>query len=260
MTDKTSVISLLPERWHVLSGSWLKVIAMVAMLIDHVAMVILRYDSAFTEPLITMGHHPITWYYLLRSVGRLAFPIFCFLLVEGFLHTHDRWKYGRNLLVFAVISEIPFNLTHGGHLYGWSQNVFFTLFLGFLALCVVRRWEEDRQTLPNSSIYAEHNLRMALRLLALIVAGYLLRSDYGNCGISFILLLYVLRRNEILRAAIGCCFLGSRWIAGLAFIPIALYNGCRGFIQGSFGKYLFYLFYPIHLLALYFIKVALGIG
>jgi hypothetical protein len=260
MTDKTNDISLLPERWHVLSGSWLKVIAMVSMLMDHVAMVILRYDPVFTEPLITMGRHSITWYYLLRCVGRLAFPIFCFLLVEGFQHTHDRRKYGRNLLVFALISEIPFNLTHGGHLYGWSQNVFFTLFLGFLALSVVRRWEEDRLVLPQSTIYAEHNRRMILCLLALIVAGYLLRCDYGNCGISFILLLYVLRRNEILRAAIGSCFLGARWIAGLAFIPIAFYNGRRGFIQGSFGKYLFYLFYPLHLLALYFIKVALGIG
>ena len=260
MTDKTKDIVLLPERWHVLSGSWLKVIAMVSMLIDHVTSVILRYNPVFTEPLITLGHQSITWYFLLRSVGRLAFPIFCFLLVEGFLHTHNRWKYGRNLLVFAFISEIPFNLTHGGHLYGWSQNVFFTLFLGFLALCVIRRWEEDRRSLPQSTIYAEHNRRMALRLLALIVAGYLLRCDYYNCGISFIILLYVLRRNEILRAAIGCCFLGWRWIAGLAFIPIALYNGRRGFIQGSFGKYLFYLFYPVHLLALYFIKVALGIG
>ena len=260
MTDKTNDISLLPERWHVLSGSWLKVIAMVSMLMDHAAMVILRYDPVFTEPLITMGRHSITWYYLLRCVGRLAFPIFCFLLVEGFQHTHDRRKYGRNLLVFALISVIPFNLTHGGHLYGWSQNVFFTLYLGFLALCVVRRWEEDRLVLPQSTIFAEHNRRMILCLLVLIVAGYLLRCDYGNCGISFILLLYVLRRNEILRAAIGCCFLGARWIAGLAFIPIAFYNGRRGFIQGSFGKYLFYLFYPLHLLVLYSIKVALGIG
>ncbi len=260
MTDKSNDVFLLPERWHVLSGSWLKVIAMVLMLIDHVALVILRYVPAYTEPLMTIGHQTITWYFLLRSVGRLAFPLFCFLLVEGFLHTHDRRKYGRNLLVFALISEIPFNLTHGGHLYGWSQNVFFTLFLGFLALCVVRRWEEDSQAIPQSAIFAEHNRRMALRLLVLIVAGYLLRCDYGNCGISFILLLYVLRRNEILRAAIGCCFLGSRWIAGLAFIPMAFYNGRRGFIQGSFGKYLFYLFYPLHLLALYFIKVALGIG
>lgn len=261
MTDKSNVIFLLPERCHVLSGSWLKVFAMVSMLIDHAAIVILRYYPAFTEPLITMGRQSITWYYLLRCVGRLAFPIFCFLLVEGFLHTHDRKKYGRNLLVFALISEIPFNLTYGGHLFGWSQNVFFTLFLGFLALSVVRRWEKERLTvLPQSTIFAEHNRRMAILLLVLIVAGYLLRCDYGNCGICFILLLYVLRHNEIFRAAIGCCFLGTRWIAGLAFIPMAFYNGRRGFIQGPFGKYLFYLFYPLHLLALYFIKVALGIG
>jgi hypothetical protein len=249
MTDKTKDILLLPERWHVLSGSWLKIIAMASMLIDHVAAYILRYIPTFMEPLITIGHHSITWCYLLRSIGRLAFPIFCFLLVEGFLHTHDRWKYGRNLFVFALISEIPFNLTHGGHIYGWSQNVFFTLFLGFLALCVVRQWEEDKQ-----------NRRLALRILALIVAGILLRCDYGGYGISFILLLYVLRHNEIFRTAIGCCFLGSRWIAGLAFIPIAFYNGRRGFIQGPFGKYLFYAFYPLHLLVLYFIKVALGLG
>ena len=249
MTDKTKDILLLPERWHVLSGSWLKIIAMASMLIDHVASQLLRHNFTFTEPLITIGHHSITWYYLLRSVGRLAFPTFCFLLVEGFQHTHDRWKYGRNLFVFAFISEIPWNLTHGGHIYGWSQNVFFTLFLGFLALCVVRRWEEDRQ-----------NRRLALRILALIVAGILLRCDYGSCGISFILLLYVLRHNEIFRTTIGCCFLGGRWIAGLAFIPIAFYNGRRGFIQGPFGKYLFYAFYPLHLLALYFIKIAFGIG
>ena len=261
MTDKTNHIFLLPERWHVLSGSWLKIIAMASMFVDHLASQLLRYDSAFTEPLITLGHRYITWYFLLRCVGRLAFPIFSFLLVEGFQHTHDRWKYGRNLLVFALISEIPYNLTHGGHIYGWSQNVFFTLFFGFLALCAVSRWEEDRQSiLPQSKIYAKHNCRLALRLLALIAVSILLHFDYGTSGISFILLLYVLRHNEIFRAAIGCCFLGTRWIAGLAFIPIALYNGRRGFIQGAFSKYIFYLLYPIHLLALYFIKIALGLG
>lgn len=259
MTDKTNDIFLIPERLHVLSGSWLKVFAMVSMLIDHTAIVLLRHDPAFSEPFITMGRHSITWYFLLRCIGRLAFPIFCFLLVEGFLHTHDLRKYGRNLLVFALISEIPFNLTHGGHLYGWSQNVFFTLFLGFLALCAIRRWEEDRRVLPQRTIFAEPNRRLALCLFSLIIAGYLLHSDYYNCGISLIILLYALRHNEILRASIGFCFLGTRWIAGLAFIPMAFYNGRRGFIQGPFCKYLFYLFYPLHLLGLYFIKVALGV-
>lgn len=259
MTDKTNDIFLLPDRWHVLSGSWLKVFAMVSMLIDHVALV-LHQDLAFSESLITIGSYSITWYFLFRMVGRLAFPIFCFLLVEGFQHTHDLKKYGRNLLVFALISEIPFNLAHSGHLYGEGQNVFFTLFLGFLSLCAIRRWEEDRRDLPQSIVFAKHNRRLAFCLVSLIVAGYLLRSDYGNRGISLIIFLYVLRHNEILRTSIGFCFLGTRWtawIAGLAFIPMVFYNGRRGFIQGSFGKYLFYLFYPLHLLGLYFIKVAL---
>jgi len=260
MTDKMTDIMLLPERFHVLSGSWLKMIAMVSMLIDHVASIILRYYPAFTEPLMTVGHRSVTWYYLLRCVGRLAFPLFCFLLVEGFQHTHDRWKYGRNLFVFALISEIPFNLTHGGHLYGWSQNVFFTLFLGFLALCVIRRWEERPTVLSQTTVNTDYNRRLVLGLFALIALGILLRSDYGSSGVSFIILLYVLRRNEVFRAAIGCCFLGSRWIAGLAFIPMALYNGRRGFIQGSVGKYMFYVFYPLHLLVLYFIRVGLGVG
>ena len=204
--------------------------------------------EAFREPLFVVGRHVVNWYFLLRCVGRLAFPLFCFLMVEGFLHTHDRKKYGRNLLVFALLSEIPWNLTHGGHLYGSSQSVMFTLLLGYLALVVVERWERDLMTTE----------RMALSVFSLIAAGILLRADYGNCGVSFILLLYVLRRNHVLRAAVGCCFLGSRWIAGLAFIPIGMYNGRRGFIRGTFGKYLFYTFYPLHLLLLYLIKRWLG--
>lgn len=183
MTNKTNNILLLPERWHVLSGSWLKIIAMALMLIDHVASQILRYYPAFTEPLITLGNHHITWYYLLRCVGRLAFPIFCFLLVEGFQHTHDRWKYGRNLFVFALISEIPYNLTHGGHIYGWSQNVFFTLFLGFLALCVVRRWEDapikrNVMTCPLCPLTAY--------LLLLTAYGYEMKASRWRGLLSFI--------------------------------------------------------------------------
>ena len=235
---------LLPERWRVLSGSWLKVIAMVAMVIDHVAAYLLRYDHDFTVALFTVGSKHISWYFLMRCIGRLAFPLFAFLLVEGFLHTRDRMKYGRNLLIFTLLSEIPYDLARRGHLLAAGQNVFFTLFLGFLALWAVRKWEEGNYS----------PIRLAIMLFSLIGAGILLRSDYGSYGVSFILLLYVLRKNRILQAAIGCCFLGSRWIAGLAFIPINLYNGQRGFIQGPIGKYLFYVFYPLHLLAIYFVR------
>ena len=237
-------VYILPERWRVLSGSWLKVIAMVSMAIDHVAAYLLRYDPDFTATLFTVGSKQVSWCFLMRCIGRLAFPLFAFLLVEGFLHTHDRVKYGRNLLVFALLSEIPFDLVRRGCLFAAGQNVFFTLFLGFLALYAVDRWESGKDS-------AVH---LAIILFSLIGIGILFHTDYGSTGVSFILLLYILRQNRIFQAAIGCCFLGTRWIAGLAFIPINLYNGRRGFIQGPIGKYLFYVFYPLHLLLIYLLR------
>jgi hypothetical protein len=232
---------------------------MVSMLIDHTASRLLSHAQAFNEPLISMGNHHMTWYYLMRCVGRLAFPIFAFLLVEGFLHTSSRRKYGRNLFVFALLSVIPWIITHGEHWHSCFGNVFFTLFIGFLALCAVSQWETERQQDSSETILSKSNTRLAIRVFACIAAPILLRCDYNNCGVSFILLLYVMRNNSILQAAIGFCFMNLRWIAGLAFIPINLYNGRRGFIQGPVAKYLFYAFYPIHLLVLYVFMRLLGI-
>ena len=79
-------------------------------------------------------------------------------------------------------------------------------------------------------------------------------ADYGCSGFAFILLLYVLREKKLEQAVIGSGVLSSRWIAGLAFIPINMYNGRRGFIRGKFAKYLFYAIYPIHMLLFYFLK------
>lgn len=113
-----------------LSGSTLKIIACISMLIDHTAACILENcikklpaAEKLTSPLLTV-------YDVMRCIGRLAFPIFCFLLVEGFCHTHNRLKYLRNLAVFTLISEIPFNLAlfSGNVFYPKYQNVFLTLF------------------------------------------------------------------------------------------------------------------------------------
>lgn len=232
------------NRWAILSGSWLKVLAMVTMLIDHLAAFYWCADPNFFQPLFTIGHKHITLYFLLRAVGRIAFPIFCFLIVEGFVHTHDRMKYGRNLLLFAFLSEIPWNLVHCGTWHFASQNVMFTLFLGFLGLCAIDYFRTDVR-------------RMAFALIGLLVISVLLRADYGCNGYGFILLLYVLRTSPLLQAVIGCCVLASRWIAGLAFIPINMYNGRRGFIQGPIAKYIFYLFYPVHLFLIYLLQTTL---
>lgn len=232
------------KGWAVLSGSWLKVLAMITMLIDHLAAFYWWYDPHFFQPLFTIGHKHITLYFILRAVGRIAFPIFCFLIVEGFLHTHDRMKYGRNLLLFAFLSEIPWNLVHSGTWHYAGQNVMFTLFLGFLGLCAIEYYRTDVR-------------KLTFTLVGLLVLSVLLRADYGCSGFGFILLLYVLRNNRILQAVIGSCVLGSRWIAGLAFIPINMYNGQRGFIQGPIAKYIFYLFYPVHLFLIYLLQTTL---
>ena len=229
------------KQWQVFSGSALKVIAIISMVIDHLAHFYWRDAIWINQVLLSVGHRQITPYFLMRLVGRIAFPLFAFLLVEGFLHTRDRFKYGRNLLIFALISEIPWNLAHLGTWHYPSQNVFFTLFLGYLGLCAIELYKDDSK-------------RLLASLLGLLAASVLLRADYGCSGFGFILLLYVLRENKILQAIIGSCVLGSRWIAGLAFIPINMYNGKRGFVKGAFAKYFFYVFYPAHLLVLYFLR------
>ena len=128
--------SMFPARFQILSGSMLKLIACIAMLIDHTGAIILsRYQPALMN-LFYINGKGISAYRIVRDIGRCAFPIFCFLIVEGFLHTHDRRKYGQNLLLFALISEIPWNFMFANtwH-YADKQNVFFTLFLNiFISL------------------------------------------------------------------------------------------------------------------------------
>lgn len=226
------------SSWQLISGSWLKVLAMVAMLIDHLAFHYWVMFPQMHEPLFSIGHRGITPYILMRCVGRLAFPIFAFLLVEGFCHTRSRKRYGLSLFVFALISELPWNLVHSGTWHYASQNVLFTLLLGFLGLCAIEYYQNDWR-------------RQTFSLVGLLVVSVFLRADFGCSGYGFILMLYVLRRRRLWQAVIGSCMLGSRWIAGLAFIPINMYNGRRGFIQGPAAKYVFYVFYPLHLFIIY---------
>ena len=87
---------IIPEKFKILSGSALKCIALFTMIVDHVGLHLLRNSGIV---LMRTGIGTLTLFTLMRKVGRMAFPIYCFLLVEGFLHTHDRKKYGLNLLV-----------------------------------------------------------------------------------------------------------------------------------------------------------------
>lgn len=236
---------LAPPEYRVLSGSALKVIALLTMVCDHVTKRILYAYAAYTTPLLP--GIDISICLIGESIGRLAFPIYCFLLVEGFIHTRSRLRYARNLLVFAFVSEVAFDLCRTRMPIDLSyQNVFFTLLLSFLGL------------------YAYEELKGRPVLRVVCVLGFALGSmglacDYGPRGFAMVLIFYVLRSDALAKTALGSCIQLSTWRAGLAFIPINLYNGRRGFIRGPVLKFLFYAAYPAHLLALWYMRISLGI-
>ncbi len=242
------------ERRGVLSSYWLKRIAILSMLIDHIGGIVLGYNGILRA---YMGEDGFVWIgedtpFLVRHVfqlqqlcdilGRIAFPIFCFLIVQGFLHTRSREKYMLRLGVFALISEVPFDLAHFQRPFSLNlQNVMFTLLIGFAVLYlmekVTQRYREDRVK------------TVALCALTVLCGGglaYLIRSEYVFLGVGTMALMYLLRGNWMLQL-LGLLPLAvvSPWCL-LALIPLALYSGKRG--RGS--KYFFYVFYPAHFLAL----------
>ena len=238
MEQKSEMSGLIPEKYKILSGSALKSLALVTMIIDHIAVVLLKNSNII---LLRVSTEALTLYTVMRKIGRLAFPIYCFLLVEGFLHTHDRKKYGLSLLSFALISEIPWNLEHTGTVHYAAQNVFFTLFLGYMGLCCIE-------------FFRENGWKQLGSLLVLMIVAMSLKADYGVGGFALILVMYLLREEKILQAVVGTCIESGGWAAGMAFIPINLYNGKRGFIRGKVLKYAFYAAYPLHILILYWIR------
>lgn len=234
------------HKGQILSGSMLKLIAAVSMLIDHAAYLLAPVIPRMTVPLFVILGKEVTLYYLMRKVGRLAFPIYCFLISEGISHTKNKQHYSFRLFLFALISELPFNLMSAGHLFGPKQNVFFTLLLGTLFIQVFERKKEGFQK--------------TILMLMLLAAAYFLRADYGVSGAILVLLLYICRGQRTLQTVLSYPMLSGGVAAFLAFIPINMYNGQRGFIKKAALKYAFYLFYPLHILLLLLVRFILENG
>ena len=164
------------------SGNSLKLIAMVTMLIDHIGASflagVLRYmNQTGIEQSVLAAWYPnySKLYYLywgLRMVGRISFPLFAFLLVEGFYHTHSVKRYAGNLAVFALLSEIPFDLAFDGVLFSLkSQNIFWTLLLGLITITAL-----DRLRSYSTNVLSEtdllifcHNRKMISIMISLFV-------------------------------------------------------------------------------------------
>ena len=248
-----------------ITGSTLKIIAMIAMLIDHIGAAVLArlLIAAGLRELDTTNAQIVTeWlsanaaiydtYTAFRMIGRIAFPIFCFLLVEGFVHTSNRKKYAIRLAIFALISEIPFDLAfHSKILEFTYQNVFFTLASGCVVLMIYSIIEEKEFQTPFLKIIFQILVSMAGMFMAEI-----LHTDYGALGVMAIVLFYIVRRNRFCQIAAGCILFIEKITALFAFLPIIIYNGKRGLNV----KWVFYIFYPAHLLILFGICYLMGLA
>ena len=235
MSQKSDILSF--------SGFGLKYIALVTMTLDHIAAVLLPYGS----PLYTA----------LRGIGRIAFPLYCFLLVEGYLHTSNRTSYFRRLLIFAVLSEIPFDMalfhfplvTSPASLFS-HQNIFFTLAFGFLAMYLLDyHWYRNRST-------------GFIGLMLIGILSEVFKFDYGLSGIMVLTILFIGKkfRPGIKPIVIAICAILPLFspdsISGICIILalpfILFYNGQKGspLPNGKTfpgAKYLFYIYYPAHL-------------
>lgn len=230
-----------------LTGADLKILAIISMTIDHIAAVLIDPSSDL--------------YLCMRAIGRIAFPIFCFLLTEGVSHTKDRLAYLRNLFLFAFIST-PFFFVFPREDGEMNNNVFFTLFFGALCICAM---EYIKGCIPDKDSVLLMMLRTFLCSAVFVgcfLSSMFLHTDYEGVGVFCIVAFYYLPR--LLKGKVPekmsrflCCLLFC-WdvlqrCALIAFIPITAYEGERG----KQSKWFFYIYYPAHLFVLFLIKKGL---
>ena len=233
-------------KFRPLTGTALKWLACLSMLVDHFGASCLEAGLLLNPTrLAASGLNPDQVYALdlaLRMFGRLAFPIYCFLLVEGFLHTHSVYNYGKRLFFFALISEIPFDWAFYRTPFYWAhQNVYWTLFLGVPGMEFLRRYGPEG---PAPS----HWKGLAGAAFCLLAAG-LFQTDYSMTGVTLILVLYAMRQSRLAQCVTGAAMMAYELTGPLAFVPVWFYNGQRGRCPAWLSR-VFYLFYPVHILIL----------
>ncbi|MCL2578226.1 MAG: conjugal transfer protein TraX [Defluviitaleaceae bacterium] len=233
-----------------MSAFTLKIIALITMLIDHIGAII---PEAF-------GFEP-TGINFFRVIGRVAFPIFAYLIAEGFRHTKNRGKFLTRLGIFALISEIPFDLALNENINFFAKtNIFYTLFLGGAAIITYEYIRGDKKTLDIFAFFP---------VIGFMWLANALTTDYGALGVAFIFCMYAVNHKKLRLAVMAffCVLLQSFIVILLlrgeisniptihllllptTLIPVllfAFYNGERG---ANF-KWLFYIAYPAHLAVL----------
>ena len=273
-----------------INAGTMKRIAIIAMFIDHMTLCFLEVarDSQGHMIMNTFAAGK-TLDSIGRGIGRLAFPVFCFLIVEGFLYTKNRWKYLLRLLVFAAVSQVPFCLLVFPRSQRRHADTIFTLAAGYILIWIVetlagyfkvndflpaRRsryieadegYEGDKRAVLTLPARLDRKwVRAVLFLIPSMAAGFGIcwlakwfGFDYSYGGVICILLLYLLYRYREYSIGAAWAWLTNynhnELLAITGFWLIWCYNGKRG----KQNKYFFYLFYPGHLILLYLIRKAI---
>ncbi len=211
----------------------------------------------------------------LTYVGRIAFPLFAFELVQGYMHTHDLRRYAKRILLLAVLSEIPFDMVAGASFfYIWHQNVAWTLLAGLGAYCCADH-------LLAKETAASRRVLYLLGLVGTVLLPCLLMTDYGAEGVLLILLFWFTRKggavNYLIQVVVmfvmwQFVFCGRTLLIGsfvfqtqcfaLCALPLIwLYNGKHG-TRNKALQYAAYAFYPVHLfiLGIIFMRMAAAMG
>lgn len=223
-----------------LSQEALKLIACFTMLLDHISAVFLPG-------------------YALRCIGRISFPIFCFLIAEGAHHTRNPKGYALRMLLMAVVTEIPFDMAFFYGMTPYHQNVMVTLLLGFLALELGKK--------------CSHWILKILAAIPFAWLAELLMTDYGREGVMVIVMFGLTRelphKHLIQFALLYLIFAGMssaelfrigsfpvqmQELGALAMIPISLYTGKKT-TSSKAVQWAFYLFYPVHLAVLWILQL-----
>ena len=235
----------LPDKYLKINASTLKWIACITMLIDHSALALIYHAILIPNAPLVYGTQLYTLYRIykvMRGIGRTAFPIYCFFIVEGYLHTRNVKKYALRLLAFGIVSEIPFNylVTMKARSLEY-QNVYFTLLIGLLLI-----WGWDYLSQKKMEL-----VQIGLAVVMCLAAEYL-RTDYGWQGPALILFFFLMNKWRVPQCVLGSAILYNEypWVL-LGYIPMLFYNGERG----RQWKYFFYAFYPVHLIILHLIAV-----
>ena len=231
------------NRIQFLDGTMLKIIAMVSMVFDHMG------DMFFPD---------LLWP---RMIGRLAMPIFAFCIAEGYRYTRDKNRYLLRMGIFALVSEVPFDLAFEGAVSLAHQNIMLSFFLSILALKLfdLIRGEKKEDT---EKYGMGRTILGVLCVISIAAVALLVKADYTIFAVIAVFLFYVLKdTRQFVRMGVGVAFLavtrtvGYYCTTGFSVIPLLLYNGKRG--KGF--KWLFYAFYPGHLLLLYVLRLLMAL-